>query len=112
MGGIFHTWVLDELNLEHHMQYRRGTGWDQCANIQLNWSECMEAYGRERGDIACRLFFEDLQECVHGTKRQLRYRRVKAERFRQVLDGERKYSELFMEARPCADSFPNMKVKS
>ncbi|XP_074594769.1 NADH dehydrogenase (ubiquinone) 15 kDa subunit [Brevipalpus obovatus] len=109
MSGVFNHWVMDEFNMHGGMNRRRAMGYDKCANIQLNWAECMEAYGRERGDLACKLFYEDLQECIHGTKQILRQKRLKAERWRQVLDGERKYSDLYSTKQPTAASFPYIK---
>ncbi|XP_053210893.1 uncharacterized protein LOC128394581 [Panonychus citri] len=75
-----------------------------CNEFYLNYNECMEAYGRTRGFAPCEPFRTDFFECKNATKAILRHRRVRVERIRQVLEGERKMKD-FWGRRPESDSF-------
>lgn len=104
MNRHANAWVGDDF-LARHSQYRHGSYMAPCADFEMNHVECMEAYGYPRSEIACRMFQEDLLECMTSYKRGIRIHRLRSERVRQVLAGERKFSE-YHGTRPFADSYP------
>lgn len=61
----------------------------ECAQYELKYIDCMEAYGYHRGKEKCRLILEDMYECILGIKRQRRVQDMQRERIRQFESGER-----------------------
>lgn len=109
MNKPFHSWYSDDF-LTRHSQFRNGSYVQPCADFEMNYVECMEAYGYPRAEIACRMFQEDLWECTTGYKRMFRVIRLRSERARQVLEGERHWKD-FHGRRPEADSYPFAKSR-
>lgn len=67
----------------------------ECAPYEIQYVDCMEAYGYHRGKEKCRLILEDMYECVFKVKRLRRIHDMQKERERQFKSGERekKYEE-------------------
>jgi hypothetical protein len=44
--------------------------WDmgECAPFELNFLDCMEAYGHTKGEEKCSLYFQDFMECTQKWK--------------------------------------------
>ncbi|XP_011872194.1 PREDICTED: uncharacterized protein LOC105564448 [Vollenhovia emeryi] len=61
----------------------------ECAQYELQYVDCMEAYGYHRGKEKCRLILEDMYECVFKVKRMRRVMMMAKERHRQFNNGER-----------------------
>lgn len=64
-----------------------------CADVELNWVECLEAYGIINGRAKCKKFQEDLNECKHSRIRKMRFFAMKAERYKKILRGELTWAE-------------------
>lgn len=60
-----------------------------CAHYEIQYMDCMEAYGYHRGKEKCRLIFEDMYECAMKVKRLRRIVAMQKERERQFKSGER-----------------------
>lgn len=61
----------------------------QCAQYELQYVDCLEAYGYHKGKKECRLILEDMYECAIKIKRLRRIEAMKQERLRQYQNGER-----------------------
>jgi len=70
----------------------------ECAPYELQYMDCMEAYGYHKGKEKCRLILEDMYECAMKIKRMRRVYAMEKERQRQLKNGERK--ELYEETPP------------
>lgn len=70
----------------------------ECAQYELQYVDCMEAYGYHRGKKQCRLLLEDMYECAMKIKRIRRVEAMHAERKRQYKNGER--DKLWAETPP------------
>jgi len=62
----------------------------ECAPYELQYIDCMEAYGYHKGKEKCRLILEDMYECAMKIKRMRRIYVMEQERQRQFKNGERK----------------------
>lgn len=62
-----------------------------CADLEINASDCLEAYGAIKGRSECKKFVEDLQECRYAAIRQMRNYLMRMERFKQVATGQRSW---------------------
>lgn len=60
----------------------------QCADLELNHAECMEAYGAINGTSKCIKFNEDLSECKTAKIRTLRYAAMRFQRYKKIVKGE------------------------
>uniref|UniRef100_T1JLL9 Uncharacterized protein n=1 Tax=Strigamia maritima TaxID=126957 RepID=T1JLL9_STRMM len=80
-------------------------GHGQCRDFELNFYECMEAYGLPRGWKKCDDYYEDFMECLSHDKRRKRIELMQAERLRQYKDGERDRRNYYA-APPKWDSYP------
>lgn len=74
----------------------------RCADFELKFFECMEAYGIPRGHRHCSDLFEDYHECASRSKQRERVRILTDERQRQYKAGilKERYS-----APPKEDSY-------
>ena len=45
----------------------------RCNDFEMRAVECLEAYGRQRSQVACRDYFDDYKECVFADKRVSRH---------------------------------------
>lgn len=70
--------------LFNHQQY------DKCAVLEVNYLECLEAYGVDLGKTKCDEVARDFSECYLMSKQMARVVAMKAERQRQFKAGERK----------------------
>lgn len=61
----------------------------ECAQYELKYVDCLDAYGYHRGKKECRLILEDMYECVMKIKRLKRVEVMIRERERQYKNGER-----------------------
>lgn len=61
----------------------------ECAQYELHYVDCMEAYGYHRGKKECRMILNDMYECVMKIKRIRRVEAMQEERYRQYKNGER-----------------------
>lgn len=64
-----------------------------CADMELNWAECMEAYGAINGPSRCKKFHEDLNECKHTRLRTMRAYAMSLERYKKIMKGELTFKE-------------------
>ncbi|XP_044736213.1 NADH dehydrogenase [ubiquinone] iron-sulfur protein 5 [Chrysoperla carnea] len=74
----------------------------KCADLELKYMDCIEAYGLDRGKKKCEVLMEDFKECHLKTKQFKRLWEMRKERHRQYLLGESK--EHYAEP-PKVDSF-------
>ena len=44
-----------------------------CKSFELKFMQCMEAYGKSIGDVKCKDYFDDLQECTLLSKQVICY---------------------------------------
>lgn len=67
----------------------------RCADFELRYFECMEAYGIPRGYKKCSDMFEDYRECHVQSKQRARIGAIKTERQRQYKAGNlsKQYSD-------------------
>lgn len=92
--------------------------YERCGNFEMNYIDCLEAYGGERGKTKCKDLLEDLRECCTREKQFLRikvipsniriinrfsllmliFQAMRDERKRQYEAGERKKEELYAES--------------
>ncbi|XP_029170469.1 NADH dehydrogenase [ubiquinone] iron-sulfur protein 5 [Nylanderia fulva] len=70
----------------------------ECAQYELQYVDCMEAYGGHRGQKQCRLILEDMYECAMRNKRIRRIEMMHQERRRQYKNGEKE--KLWAETPP------------
>ncbi|XP_072755409.1 NADH dehydrogenase [ubiquinone] iron-sulfur protein 5 [Anoplolepis gracilipes] len=70
----------------------------ECAQYELQYMDCMEAYGYHKGKKQCRLILDDMYECVMKIKRLRRIEVMQKERYRQYKNGERE--KLWAETPP------------
>ncbi|EFN61468.1 hypothetical protein EAG_03400 [Camponotus floridanus] len=70
----------------------------ECADYELKYVDCLEAYGYHRGKKECRLLLEDMYECVMKIKRIKRVEVMMQERERQYKNGQRE--KLWAETPP------------
>lgn len=88
--------IMYDVNMMQHGQGSMADGRRYaCSDLELNAMECMEAYGTIKGMTRCRPFFDDLHECRTQFYKKLRHKIMKQERLKQVLSGERKWSERY-----------------
>jgi hypothetical protein len=40
----------------------------RCADFELRFKHCLEAYGKQQGQVKCKDYLDDFNECIHGTK--------------------------------------------
>jgi len=70
-----------------------------CERFEVPAMECMEYYGLHQGSEACKDFYDDLMECRHKTKRNLRVRHMFRERHLknqfEYLQGKRTWEQTF-----------------
>ncbi|XP_012261022.2 NADH dehydrogenase [ubiquinone] iron-sulfur protein 5 [Athalia rosae] len=59
----------------------------RCADFEMNFVECMEAYGIPRGYRKCSDLFEDLHECATHNTQQMRVNAIRDERHKQYKAG-------------------------
>lgn len=71
---------------------------EECAPYELQYVDCLEAYGYHRGKDKCRLILEDMYECAMKIKRMRRIMLMNEERHRQFKSGER--NKLYEECPP------------
>ncbi|XP_063700884.1 NADH dehydrogenase [ubiquinone] iron-sulfur protein 5-like [Culicoides brevitarsis] len=69
--------------------------YDKCGERELAMTECLEAYGLERGKKKCADLIADFQECFTMKKQLLRVAEMKMERERQYWMGERSKEERY-----------------
>ncbi|KFD56146.1 hypothetical protein M514_02924 [Trichuris suis] len=60
-----------------------------CENFELNYMRCLEAYGHILAKRYCDLELRDFYECYYKTKREQRFHKIREERMRQFLNGDR-----------------------
>jgi len=74
-----------------------------CEKFELQAMECMEFYGTKQGSYACKDAYDDLMECRHKTKQNLRvkhmWRKRGIENHLEYLQGKRTWEETY-EAPP------------
>lgn len=61
-----------------------------CAMFELNYAECLEAYGSIKGKYLCAKFKDDFVECTHGGLREYRNKVLQEQRVKRYLKGESK----------------------
>lgn len=63
--GILHGYFAQKL--------RTGGVYNRCTHMELNATECVEAYGQYRGHRYCNELYNDWIECVFGKKAVSKY---------------------------------------
>lgn len=64
-----------------------------CADFELNYIECLEAYGAAHGGMKCTKFMEDFQECKGARIRKMRHWIMKEEKMKKLIKGEIAYKD-------------------
>lgn len=64
-----------------------------CADFEMNYVECMEAYGLIRGTTKCLKYREDYDECKSDNLKNARALLIKYERYKKVAKGEISFKE-------------------
>jgi len=60
----------------------------RCPDFELRLVECYEAYGRRKGNIMCRDFYDDLYECITREKQMKRLDAFDEQRKKLIAAGE------------------------
>ncbi|CAH2235386.1 NADH dehydrogenase [ubiquinone] iron-sulfur protein 5-like [Pararge aegeria] len=60
----------------------------RCARQEMDFRNCLEGYGWDRGLIRCKHLLEDFQECQTNRKQFLRFMAMRRERNRKIACGE------------------------
>ncbi|XP_077265348.1 NADH dehydrogenase (ubiquinone) 15 kDa subunit [Temnothorax americanus] len=76
---------------------------EECAPYEVQYVDCLEAYGYHRGKEKCRLILEDMYECVMKIKRGRRVKLMNEQRARRMFAGEK--SEDVFEPTPPLDLY-------
>lgn len=85
--------LYDTISFAHsqgpNMHGRKGT----CGDFELNYVECLEAYGLVRGLETCLKYHEDLQECRSNYLKDARAKMMDFERYKKIAKGEIPFKE-------------------
>ena len=101
---IIRTMWSDIMSTTTDNQMRALTRVSRCSEFQLNFFECLEAYGARAYANKCKDFYNDYLECGRARKQELYVEEMRRERIRQVVRGERKPTEFWGKKIP-ADAF-------
>lgn len=63
--------------------------YDKCGRFEMDMTQCLEAYGYDKGQKKCKDLIDDFKECTLMTKQNLRVEAMEKERARQYRAGER-----------------------
>lgn len=96
----FKGFLYDAMAFMHHQtplgRGRKGP----CGDMELNYVECLEAYGVAKGKRMCYKYQEDLQECLSANIRKMRETIMYNERVKQLASGKRSLDEFYVERIP------------
>lgn len=71
-----------------------------CGDFELNYVECLEAYGISKGNHVCHKYLEDLTECKSQGLTIMRVQMMSLERDKKILKGEIPFSKRYSEPIP------------
>ena len=85
--------LYESTNLAHNQATTNEGRRETCADIEINVSDCLEAYGLIKGRTECVKFIEDFQECKYAALRNMRYHAMRKERLKQIATGKRSWKD-------------------
>lgn len=89
---IFRSWFTDVMSSMSDSQMQGMQNNYHCADFQMNFFECLEAYGSHSARTKCADFYDDYRECGLNKKQKFYIQEMRRERLRQLAHGERKAS--------------------
>ncbi|XP_041984777.1 NADH dehydrogenase [ubiquinone] iron-sulfur protein 5 [Aricia agestis] len=71
----------------------------ECQKQEMQYMDCLEAYGLDRGKVKCADLFSNFHECQTKTLQFKRFMAIRRERERQIAEGKLKGDEKFLNPR-------------
>lgn len=77
-----------------HVQGTNGHGRRyKCADFEMNYVECLEAYGLSRGFEECKKWYDDYRECKYNRLSVMRRVIMDAHHVKKLVKGERDWDK-------------------